>query len=84
MELNSFNNLSLPDRASLIGEYGKLLTSMEYYGVRVYLFSLNSSLVEIFENVETRQITEITIATYDALDKYLSRILIGNLKTRLR
>jgi hypothetical protein len=80
MKLNSFNNLTLVDRALLISEFGQFLISMEYYDFRIYLFALNDSFVELYENVESKQIHQISMASYQDLDKYLSRIIIGQLK----
>jgi hypothetical protein len=82
MKAERFNELSLVDKAWLVAEFGDLLLSMEHYDHRVHLFSLNSHFVEMYQNIETRQIEKITIANSKDLDKYLSRIVIGSLKVR--
>jgi hypothetical protein len=80
MKLNSFNNLTLVDKALLISEFGRFLMSIEYYDFRIYLFSLNDIFIEMYEHVETKQIHNISVASYNDLDKYLARIVIGRLK----
>jgi len=75
-----FNELTLVDKAWLVSEFGELLLSIEYYDHRIFLFSLNSHFVEMYQNIESRQIEKICVAGYKELDKYLSRILIGSLK----
>lgn len=77
-----FNELTLVDKAWLVAEFGQQLLSIEYYDHRIRLFSLNASFIEIYQNIQTRQIDRISMATYRDIDKYLSRILIGSLKTR--
>ena len=81
MKLESLDSLSLSDRALLLAEFGHFLVSMEYYDYRLYLFSLNDGFVEIFENVDSRQIQRISVASYKDLDKYLSRIVIGRMNS---
>lgn len=77
-----FNELTLVDKAWLVAEFGQQLLSIEYYDHRIHLFSLNDSFIEIYQNIDTRQIDRISLATYKDIDKYLSRILIRSLKTR--
>jgi hypothetical protein len=83
MKSNSFDNLKLVDRAWLVLQFGKLLTSIEHYDVRVYLFTLNNSFIEVYKDLETHQIKKISIANYKELDKYMSRIMIGDIKKML-
>jgi hypothetical protein len=82
MEQLKFDDLSLADKAFLINEFAHPLVSIEYYDYRIHLFSLNNHFVELFQNVGTRQIHKISIASYSDLDKYLSRILIGSFKKK--
>lgn len=82
MKAARFNELTLVDKAWLVSEFGDLLVSIEYYDYRIFLFSLNSHLIEMFQNIDSRQIETICVASYKDLDKYLSRILIGSLKIK--
>ena len=84
MKSNSFDNLKLADRAWLVLQFGQLLTSIEHYDVRVYLFTLNNSFIEVYKNLETHQIQKISIAHYKELDKYMPGIMIGSLKKMLQ
>lgn len=81
MKSARFDNLTMVDKAWLVYEFGDFLMSIEYYDYRVRLYALNSQFIELFENIGTRQIERIQVASQDGLDKYLSRILIRNLKT---
>ncbi len=82
MKTPQFNDLTLVDKAWLIYEYGDFLISIEYYDHRVQLYSLNNQFIELFQNIDTRQIDKIEVVTYNALDKYLSRILIQDYKRK--
>ncbi|MGC1242898.1 MAG: hypothetical protein WA874_15015 [Chryseosolibacter sp.] len=77
-----FNELTLVDKAWLVSEFGALLLSIEYYDHRIHLFSLNSHFIEMYQNLETRQIDRISVASYKDIDKYLPRIIIGSLKIK--
>jgi hypothetical protein len=76
----SFNELAMSDRAWITYEFGDFLMSIEYYEYRIFLFSLQSQFIELYQNIDTRQIEKIEALPYCALDKYLNRILIANLK----
>jgi hypothetical protein len=78
--ITRFSQLTMADKVWLTYEFGYLLMSIEYYDHRIHLYSLNSHYIELYQNIETRQIERADIASYRALDKYLSRILIGSLK----
>ena len=82
MKATRFNELTLVDKAWLVSEFGDLLLSIEYYDFRIFLFSLNDHFVEMYQNIDSRQIDKICIASYKDMDKYLSRILIGTLKVK--
>ena len=82
MKAARFNELTLVDKAWLVSEFGDLLVSIEYYDYRIFLFSLNAHFIEMFQNIDSRQIEKISVASYKDLDKYLSRILIGSLKIK--
>jgi hypothetical protein len=71
-----FNDLTLKDKKLLIEDLGTLLCSIEHYDHRVYLYSMNTHYVEVYENIGSREIDRCTIAEYSDLDKYLSRISI--------
>jgi hypothetical protein len=80
MKAGRFDELTLADKYWLIQEYAEYLLSIEHYDYRVSLYALNSHLVEVYKNIDTRIIDKISIAGSSELNKYLSRILIGNLK----
>jgi hypothetical protein len=82
MKTTQFNNLTMVDRAWLIYDFGEFLMSIEYYDYRINLYSLNSQFIEMFQNIDSRQIEKIQIASYNGLDKYLDRILLGNFKRK--
>lgn len=84
MNAGTFDYLTLRDKALIVDEFGDLLTSIEYYDDRIYLFSLNGHFVEVHQNIDHRQIHKISIASYREMDKYLSRIIIGNLWRKMR
>lgn len=71
-----FNELPLTDKALLIAEFGKYLESIEFYDYWIHLYALNSNFIEIYYNINTRQIDRISLVNYADLDKYLSRIVI--------
>jgi hypothetical protein len=75
-----FNELTLTDKALLMAEFGAYLESIEFYDYWVHLYSLNSHFIEVYYNILTKQIERISLVDYRELDKYLSRILIHNLK----
>jgi hypothetical protein len=81
MRPTRFNELTHDDKAWLVSEFGELLLSIECYDHRIHLYSLNAHLIEMYENIETRRVERFSVASYKDIDKYLSRIIIGNLKT---
>ncbi len=84
MKAARFNELSLVDKNWLVLEYGEYLFSIEYYDFRVHLYSLNAHFIEVYQNIDSRQIERITIASSNDLNKFLSRILIGNLNKEIK
>ncbi|HEY0654371.1 MAG TPA: hypothetical protein VGD65_14625 [Chryseosolibacter sp.] len=82
MKQARFDELSLEDKALLVYEFASPLMSIEFYDFRVHLFSLNGHFIELYQNIETRQIHRIATAPYSALDKYLPRILLGTLRKK--
>lgn len=80
MKAGKFNDLTLADKYWLVCEYAEYLLSIEHYDYRVSLYSLNCHYIEVYKNIDTRIIEKISIAGSSELNKYLSRILIGNLK----
>jgi hypothetical protein len=82
MKSKRFNDLTMTDRAWLTYEFGDFLMSIEYYDFRIHLYALNCQFVELFQNINTRQIERIEVANFNALDKYLSRIVIGSLRKK--
>ena len=75
-----FNELPITDKALLVAEFGNFLQSIEFYDYRVHLYSLNSHFIEVYYNILTRQVERISLADYNELDKYLSRIILPSLK----
>jgi hypothetical protein len=78
-----FNELTPADKSWLVSEFGKLLLSIEYYDHRIHLYSLHGHLIEMYKNIETRQVERFSVASYKDIDKYLSRIIIGSLKKEI-
>ncbi len=83
MKTNCFNDLSLELKGKIIDEFATALLSIEYYDYRIDLFALNAILIERYQRIESGEIEKIHEAEYRDLDKYLSRIVIGNLKKHL-
>lgn len=75
-----FNELPLTDKALLMAEFGAYLESIEFYDYWVHLYALHSNFIEVYYNIHTRQIEKISLVEYADLDKYLSRILLRNLR----
>lgn len=63
-----------------MAEFGKYLESIEFYDYWIHLYALNGNFIEIYYNIHTRQIEKIAMVDYPDLDKYLSRIVIQNVK----
>jgi hypothetical protein len=82
MQQVRFNELPLTDKALLIAEFGKYLESIEFYDYWIHLYSLHSNFIEIYYNINTRQIDKISLVSYNELDKYLNRIIIHGVKVR--
>jgi hypothetical protein len=77
----TFNELPLTDKALLVAEFGCFIESIDFYDYHIHLFALNSNFIEVYYNRLTRQVEKISLAHYNDLDKYLSRITLRNLKT---
>ena len=75
----TFNELSNWQKELLIDDMGIHLCSIEFYDHRIHLYALNNLLVEVFHNIETRQVERITTADYGNLDKYMMRITLESL-----
>ncbi len=71
-----FNELPVNRQLHILNEFAVPVFSMEYYDHRLNLFSLGSYFIEVYEDIDTRRIEKICVATYSDLDKYLSQILI--------
>jgi hypothetical protein len=84
MKTSCFNDLSLTLKRKIIREFATPVVSIEYYDHRIDLFSLHTSLIECYQNISTGMIEKISEASYRDLEKYLSRIMIGNLKLNLK
>ena len=77
MQQNKFNDLTLPDKALIIAEYGIFISQQQYYDYRVHLYSLHRNFVEVFYNCLTRHIERITLMTdLRDIDKYLVNITL--------
>ena len=75
----SFDQLSMPNKMTLVRDFATDLCSMEFYDHRIYLYSLNSMMIEVYENIETKEIENIITIRYSDLDKYVSRITMSSL-----
>jgi hypothetical protein len=82
MQQVRFNELPLTDKALLIAEFGKYLESIEFYDYWIHLYSLHSNFIEIYYNINTRQIDKISLVSYHELDKYLNRIIVHGVKVK--
>jgi hypothetical protein len=72
----TFNELSIHHKSLLLEDLGIELCSIEFYDHRIQLFAMNNLLIEVFQNIETKEIERITTADYGNLDKYLMRIIL--------
>lgn len=84
MNSGTFDDLPLRDKKLIVDEFSDLLTSIEHYDDRIYLYSLNGHFVELYQNIDNQQIHRISIASYRDMDKYLSRLIIGDLWKKMR
>ena len=75
----SFNELTMHDKKVLVDDFSEELCSIEFYDHRIYLYSLNSLMIEAWHNLETKEIERIITIEYGDLDKYLSRITVASL-----
>jgi len=75
----SFDQLAMQNKITLVRDFATDLCSMEFYDHRIYLYALNSLLIEVYENIETKEIENIITIQYSDLDKYLSRITMSSL-----
>jgi hypothetical protein len=72
----TFNELSIKNKTLLLEDIGMELCSIEFYDHRIHLYAMNNMLVEVFQNIETREVERITTADYSNLDKYMMRITL--------
>lgn len=72
----AFNGLPVSRQLGILNDFSILVHSMEYYDHRINLHSLGSYFIEVYEDLETRRIEKIRVASYSDLDKYLSQIII--------
>jgi hypothetical protein len=79
MQLENFDKLTIEDKILLIEDMGDFVYSLEFYDHRVFLFSFQSAFVEVYKNLETDQVEKVCSVSIPDLDKYLSRITLGNL-----
>jgi hypothetical protein len=76
MDENSFNRLSLDDRAKVLWEKGQFVESISYYNYCLILYSLNRDFVELFYDKNTQRILWISLANEYDMKKYLNNIQI--------
>jgi hypothetical protein len=79
MNSQNFDELTINNKIVLIEDMGELVCSIEFYEHRIFLFSFNSMFVEAYRNIDTDKIEKIQTVTFQELDKFLSRIMLGNL-----
>jgi hypothetical protein len=73
----TFNELSTSNKELLIDDLGIHLCSIEFYDHRIHLYALNNMFIEVFHNIETREVEKILSVDYGQLDKYTMRITLG-------
>jgi hypothetical protein len=83
MKAVKFENLTFPEKAWLLYSCGKYLVSLSEGHHKIHLFSLESILIELYYNENTRLIDNISRADYQALDKYLPCIVIESSEGRM-
>jgi hypothetical protein len=81
---DTFNGLSLKNKTLLLEDLGIELCSIEFYDHRIHLYAMDNMLVEVFQNIETREVERITTADYSNLDKYTMRITLEPLTAKGR
>lgn len=82
MKDQSFDQLSMKNKVTLVRDFATELCSIEFYDHRIYLYSLNSMMIELYENIETKEIENIITIKFGDLDKYVSRITMSSLLTK--
>jgi hypothetical protein len=63
--------------AERVWKEGTYQITIEYYGYRVSLYSVNADFYEVFYNSTENKIEKINLATEDDLKKYLNRIKLN-------
>jgi hypothetical protein len=79
MNVENFDKLTIENKILLVEDMGDLVCSIEFYEHRIFLFAFNAMFVEAYRNIETDQIEKIHSVSYADLDKFLSRVTLGNL-----
>jgi hypothetical protein len=79
MNLENFNNLSVEEKMLLVEDMGALVSSIEFYEHRIFLFSFNAMFIEVYRNIDNDTVERIHTADYSDLDKFLTRITLGDL-----
>ncbi len=70
-----FNELSLPNKAEIVREWGVRLNSLQSNNHWVYLYSLGRHFVEVFYDLSTHRIDNIVLISYKDVDKYTDQIV---------
>lgn len=79
--LNRFNELPLEKKAVLVSSYGMWLLCVHTPDGKytVCLYSLESTIIEVFVNKKTQLIDQIWMPSYQELDCYMKNININSL-----
>ena len=79
---NTFNELSLRNKFLLLEDMGIELCSIEFYDHRIRLYAMNNIFVEVFQNIETKQVEKVLTVDYNSLGKYTMRITLDDLSKK--
>lgn len=72
-----FNNLSIDDRAEVLGVIGTYLDGIVYYGYPRNLYSFGNLFVEARLSKDSGKIEAIEIIAESDLNKYLNKIQLS-------
>jgi hypothetical protein len=72
-----FNLLTFDERVSMLWDIGIFLDTIDHLNQNVKLYSLYSFFVEVYYNMNNKQVIKLNIAGPDEMTKYLGRITIA-------
>jgi hydroxymethylpyrimidine pyrophosphatase-like HAD family hydrolase len=78
--LDKFNQVDLHGKSVLVCENGEYISTREYYGMKVNLYTMPMFLVEVYYSAYLNKIERIEVVTdTKKLSKHLESIEIGDL-----